>query len=143
PTVRAATAGDLAALVGSEPGAASPGAALARLIERRMADYQSNLLAARYLDQAERETYVRQNVRTLRAEYPAARRWRLLARYLYEIQYLRFSAVADPHAFFVHSTWCDADLFASGAISEPRFEALVAAVASLCDAYAVDESRFR
>ena len=55
---------------------------------------------------------------------------------------LRFSAVEDRRAFFLRSTWFDADFLASGVLDGARFDALAAAVASICDCYAVDESRF-
>jgi hypothetical protein len=139
PTRRVA-ADDLAALMAAE--AAPAGAALARVLLRRMPDFQANLLAARYLDEAERETYVRQNVRALRAEYPPPRLWRMLVRYLYEFQYLRFTAVADRRTFFVRSTWLDADFFDRGVLDEATFGRLADAVAALCDCYAIDESRF-
>lgn len=138
--LRAATAADLAAL---RRDATSAGAGLVAVLMRRMADFQSNLLAQRFLDETERETYVRHNIRALRGEYPPAERWRMLVRYLYELQYLRFSAVADRRRFLACSTWFDADFFASGALSHERFDQLAAAVAALCDGYAVDESRFR
>lgn len=73
-------------------------AALTRLLLTRMPDYQANLIARRFLSVAEHETYVRHNVRTLRAQYPPARLWRMLIRYLYEYQYLGFSAVGDPRS---------------------------------------------
>jgi len=140
PTVCSATADDLAALAsGAAP---SPGAALAAVLVRRMPDFQSNLLAVRYLDEAERETYVRQNVRALRAEYPPSHLWRLLMRYLFELQYLGFSAVRDRRTFFVHSTWFDADFLATGVLDAARLDALADAVAAICDCYAVDESKF-
>jgi hypothetical protein len=66
----------------------------------------------------------------------------MLARFLYELQYLRFSAVPDPRAFFTRSTWFDADFLASGVLDEARLDTLAAAVGALCDAYAVDETRF-
>lgn len=119
------------------------GAALVRLLRTRMPDFQCNLLAQRFLDTAERETYVRHNVRTLRGEFPPARRWQMLARYLYELQYLRFSAVADPRRFLLASTWADADLIGSGLVSRARFDELADAVAALCDGYAVDDGRVR
>lgn len=138
--IRRATAEDLGILLGGT--AATAGAALSRLLLLRMPDFQANLLAARYLDEAERETYVRQNVRTLRAEYPPARLWRMLVRYLYELQYLRFSAVGDRRTFFLRSTWFDADFIDSGVLDEATFDALAKAVAAICDCYAVDEARF-
>lgn len=152
--VRQQTQEDLAALAASPPLswpqsvpsprgplAASPGQRLARILALRLPDFQANLLAVRFLSLVERETYVRHNIRTLRGEYPPERRWRMLIRYLMEYQYLRFSGVADTRTFFVRSTWFDADFFATRALSEQRFDALVAAVARLCDAFAVDETR--
>lgn len=139
--IRRDTADDLAALVASER-AATPGGALAAVLLRRMADFQANLLAQRFLDRLEIETYVRHNLRTLRPEYPPPKRWRMLTRYLYEYQYLRFSQVADPRTFFLRSTWFDADFLATGVLDEARLDALLAAVGAICDCYAVDERRF-
>ena len=136
--VRAATAADLAGLAAG----GSPGAGLAAVVMSRIADFQSNLLAQRFVDESERETYVRQNVRTLRPEYPPGKRWRMLVRYLYELQYLRFSAVADPRTYLLRSTWADTDLLAGGLVDDARFDALAAALAAICDGYAVDEARF-
>jgi hypothetical protein len=138
--VRRLGADDLTALAASE--AAPPGAALARVLLRRMPDFQANLLAARYLAEAERETYVRQNVRALRDDYRPAQLWRLLVRALYEFQYLRVSAVADRRTVFLRSTWFDADFFDRGVLDAGRFDALAAAVAAICDCYAVDETKF-
>ncbi len=125
----------------------SPGAGLARVLVTRMPDYRANLVARRFMRDDERETYVRHNIRTLRPEYPAAALWRMLVRYLYEYQYLGSvlgsAAVADRRAFLVHSTWFDADFFATGALDEARFDALAAAVTRLCACYALDERRFR
>jgi hypothetical protein len=136
--VRAATAADLAALAAQ----GSAGVGLARVVLSRMPDFQCNLLAQRFVSEPERETYVRQNVRTLRPEYPAAKRWRMLVRYLYELQYLRFSAVAEPRTYLLRSTWADADLIDNGLVDDARFDALAAAVSAICDGYAVDERHF-
>lgn len=136
---RAATRDDLAEL---RRGAPSAGDGLAHLLLRRMPDYQANLVAVAFMDEAERETYVRQNVRTLRGTYPPAQLWRMLLRYLYEYQYLRFSAVASPASLFLRSTWCDADFIDSGILRLERFTALAVAVAEICDCYAVDRTRF-
>ena len=121
--------------------AASPGAALARLLVRRMADFQSNLLAQRFLDAAERETYVRQNVRSLRAEYPPARRWRMLVRYLYELPVPALQRRRRPaHASSCAAPGATPTCSPAALLDAPRFDALVAAVAAICDGYAVDES---
>ncbi|MFQ5668757.1 MAG: hypothetical protein ACE5I7_20345 [Candidatus Binatia bacterium] len=108
-----------------------------------MPDYQANLLGRRFLSLTEQETYVRHNIRTLREHYAEAQLWRMLIRYLAEYQYLAFSAVPDPRAFFLHSTWFEDDFFASGILDDAGFDALTAAVARLCATYAVDEKRFR
>ena len=118
------------------------GAALTAVLVRRMSDFQANLLAARYLDPTELETYVRHNVRTLRGVYGPARLWRMLIRYLYEFQYLRFSSVPDRRTFFVRSTWFDADFFDTCVLDAARFDSLTAAVGAICDCYTVDESKF-
>jgi hypothetical protein len=107
-----------------------------------MSDFQSNLLAARFLDAAEMETYVRHNVRTLRP-FDSGRLWHTLARYLYEYQYLRFSIVSDRRTYFQRSTWFDADYIATGIVNETRFADLAAAVERLCAAFAVDERQLR
>ncbi len=137
--IRRIAAADLEEIAGTYPASA----ALARLLLERVPDYQANLVAMRFLDESERETYVRHNVRTLRPFYSAPRVWRMLIRYLYEYQYLRFSAVTDPAAFFVRSTWFDEDFFATGILDARRFDALTEAVAALCACWAVDERRFR
>ncbi len=147
PALRRATAEDLAALAAAaaekRDRATSPGAALAEVLQTRLPDFQANLVARRFLNQAEQETYVRQNVRTLRSEYPRPQLWRMLVRYLYEYQYLRFSGVADPRGYFLGSTWFAEDFLATGVLDDERFDALVRTVALLCECYAVDESRFR
>ena len=141
--VRELTGADVAALAGRE----SAGRALTRILLSRMPDYRANLVARRFTSAAERETYVRQNVRTLRSEYAPSQLWRMLARYLYEYQYLGaalgFTSLPDPRTFFVASTWFDVDFLATGILDDARFDVLAAAVAALCASYAVDESRFR
>jgi hypothetical protein len=141
--VREQTAADVRALAEERP----LGAALVRILVSRLPDYRANLIARHLLAPAERETYVRQNVRTLRAEYAAAARWRLLVRYLFEYQYLQpalgMTAIEDPLAFFVTSTWFDQDFFATGILDERRFVELAATAARLCTSYAVDATRLR
>ena len=137
--IHARTAADLAALGTRE----SPGAALARILLTRMPDYQANLLACRFLDLSERETYIRHNIRTLRGQYAPAQLWRMLVRYLSEYQYLALSAVTDPAEFFLRSTWFDADFFATGVLDAVRFAALATTVQRICATHQVDETRFR
>jgi hypothetical protein len=142
-SVRHRTKGDLRALLEGAPKQTSPGTALAGVLLARLSDYRANLLAARFWSLEERETYVRQNIRTLRGEYSPAQIWRMLVRYLYEYQYLRFSAVEDRREFFLRSTWFDADFFEPALLSDERFDQLASAVADICDGYGVDENRFR
>ncbi len=138
---RAQTAPDLSALAAASP-QRSAGGALAAIFLQRIPDLQANLLAARFMDETERETYVRQNIRTLRGEYPPAQLWRMLVRYLYEYQYLQFSAMQNRRKFFLHSTWFDADFLDNGPLRPESLEELIAAATAIGDSYAVDESRF-
>jgi hypothetical protein len=141
--VRAETAADGAELSAERP----LGRALVGVIRSRLPDYRANLVAHRLLRAPECETYVRQNVRALRHEYPPGRRWRLLVRYLFEYQYLRpalgMSAVPDPAEFFVTSTWFDRDFFATGILDPARFAALADGVGRLCAGYAIDSAKLR
>ncbi|HZJ69852.1 MAG TPA: hypothetical protein VFF36_02905, partial [Planctomycetota bacterium] len=141
--VREETAADLRALEAERP----LGEALVRVLVTRLPDYRANLIARHLLTPAERETYVRHNVRTLRHEYAPGQRWRLLLRYLFEYQYLLpalgMSAVPDPREFFVTSTWFDQDFVAANILDPAGFAALATAVGRLCAAYAVDETRLR
>jgi len=124
-------------------GSGSAGERLAALFATRLPDYQANVLARRFWSDDERETYVRQNVRSLRGEYPAERLWALLVRYVYELQYLEFSQVADRRAYFVEMTGFERDFAAPRVVSDQAFESLCAAARAVCRSYAVDESRFR
>jgi hypothetical protein len=112
-----------------------------------MPDYRANQVARDFLTDAERETYVRHNIRSLRPEYPPPLLWRMLIRYLFEYQYLSaalgMTRVADPRAYFLHSTWFADDFLATGVLDEARFEELAAAVARLCACHAVDRTRLR
>jgi len=141
--VRRATAADLTALAAD----GCAGAALARLTLTRMPDYRANLVARELLTEAERETYVRHNIRSLRGEYPPPLLWRMLIRYLFEYQYLGpalgMTGVAHARDYFLSSTWFADDFLATGVLDDVRFEALAAAVGRLCACHAVDRSRLR
>jgi hypothetical protein len=121
----------------------SAGAALVRLLLARAADFQANLLAARLQRIDEREVYVRQNIRSLRADYGANQIWRMLGRYLYELQYLRFSAIEDKRTYFLRSTWFDCDFLDSGILSMESFERLDRAWCRLFDTFAIDHGKIR
>ncbi len=121
----------------------SAGAALLRMLLPRAADYQANLLAARLQTIDERETYVRQNVRTLRPDYRHQEIWRMFARYLYELQYLRFSEVPDKVGYLAKSTWFDADFLHSGVVTEDAVARVDRAFRRLFDTFQIDESKIR
>ena len=136
--LRATTARDLA-----DVGAGgAPADGLVRLFLGRVSDWQSNLLARRFLADVEMETYVRHNIRTLRPSYPPMQLLRMLVRYLFEYQYLVLTAVSNPATFLMRSTWFDADFVASGVLDAATFAELADAAADLCACWAVDESRF-
>jgi hypothetical protein len=138
PALRALTSADLAALAGD----GAPGDALTRLFLARISDWQANVLAQRFLDRTEIETYVRHNVRTLRFLYPPSQLLRMLVRYLFELQYLSFSLVTDARTYLARSTWFDVDFFGTGLLDAKAFDALAERAAAVCACYAVDESRF-
>ena len=117
-----------------------------RIALTRLPDYRANLVARRFLDDDERETYVRHNIRTLRPDYPPEQLWRMLVRYLYEYQYLGahlgLTRIPDARTFLWQSTWFADDFVASGVLDDARFDALADGVAALCRAHSVDETRF-
>ena len=140
--IRARTARDLSRL--TEGGSA--GRALTRIALTRLPDYRANLIARRFLDDDERETYVRHNVRTLRPDYPPEQLWRMLIRYLYEYQYLgahlALTCVADARTYLWQSTWFADDFVASAVLDGARFDVLAEAMCAICRAHSVDETRF-
>ena len=141
--IRAHTTTDLREL----SSAGSPGLGLVRVLLTRMPDYRANLLARRFMNEAERETYVRQNIRTLRPSYPRERSWRMLIRYLYEYQYLgshlALTAMTDPREYFMDGTGFGRDFFATRTLDEPAFERMADGVARICACWGVDERHFR
>lgn len=141
--IRRRAAADIAAGGAADGTAdAAVGAALAAIVAERMPDWRANLLAQRFLAPVEREAYVRQNIRTLDGVMPPHAIARRLARYLYEAQYLRFSRVGDRLAWLRLGTGFEQEFLASGLLTESTLADLDARVGALCDAWAVDESRF-
>jgi len=132
---------DLAEIAAGKP----DGEALADLLLTRLPDYRANLIAGPFMTEAERETYVRHNVRTLRYEYPPTRLWRMIVRYLYEYQYLLpqagLTTTKQAYAYFIAVTGFDVDVIETGALGEERFDAVTEALSSVCGAYAVDPVR--
>lgn len=119
------------------------GEALVRGVEGRMMDFQVNLLAQRYLEALERETYVRNNVRCLAHEYGAGGLFHLLVRYAYEAQYLRFSAAADALEYLCRSAWLEQQFLQPRVLTPDQLASVFALVGRLCDGYAVDPRSFR
>jgi len=138
---KAACADRLDEVIGGRDGAS--GTNLIQKILPRFDDFRANLLAQRFLNRVERETYARHNLRTLRGSYDAAGRWPMFVRYLYEVQYLRFTGVADRLAFLRHSTWFEQDFVVSGHVQLDALAELDASFGELAACWAVDESRFR
>jgi hypothetical protein len=119
-----------------------PGAVLADLFARRLPDFASNLLAARFWSQVEQEVYVAQNVRPLDGLFPPTATWKKFVRHLYEAQYLLFSDVPDPGERYVAMAGLGPDLERLS-IDPPRWTALLEAARSLCLAHEVDRGRIR
>ena len=119
----------------------SLGAGLLQIPLVRMADYQANLLARRYLSRAELETYIRNNVYCLRWTSPPAAFLQRLVRSVFEAQYLELSLVADRRRYLLSSTWFDQDYLHSGTISESQLEELLSLVQRLCAAQEVDDTK--
>lgn len=116
---------------------------LARFALGRVEDFQSNLLARRYLTDHEMETYVRNNLRAHSGEFRPEQGFHLLARYLYELQYLRFSSIAHPWRYLVSTTWLRQELIDTGFATEKAARKVAAALGAVLDLYRVDERRFR
>lgn len=139
--VRERTASDLAAL-GPAP---TPGHALARAALGRLPDLRANLVARAFMDDVERETYVRHNVRAL--HHPPAALWRALVRQLVEYQYLGPLlgglplAVRRTHLF--QATGFGRDFIDSGLLHVERFDALARLVEVLCTCWVVDDAHLR
>jgi hypothetical protein len=112
------------------------GEALSNILFSRLPDYHANLLARRFMSDAEAQTYARHNIRTLKREYPSTKLWSMLLRYLYEYQYLLpqlgLIRIDDPYRYFVQSTGFDSDVIAPGVVSEEAFLNASAALAKLC-----------
>ncbi len=123
------------------------GDALADLLLMRTPDYRANLIARAFMSEAERETYVRHNIRTLRGEYTTPQLWRAIVRYLYEYQYLlpglALTSIEDPFRFFAVSTGFGGEFIDEGVVSEERFLGITAALTALFSTYRVDVEKIR
>jgi len=139
--VRTRTAADVAAL-GPAP---SPGHALARAALTRLPDLRANLVARAFMDESERQTYARHNVRA--HEHPPAALWRALVRHLVEYQYLGLLlpdlTVAQRRTYLFEATSFGRDFMESGLLDVVRFDALARLVEILCTCWTIDARRFR
>ncbi len=139
PAVRAIAAREVGALVEKS---GSVGKALVRGLLVRIEDYQSNLLARRYLSRDEMDTYVRNNVSAHLDEYSPEAVFGQLTRHAYEIQYLRLSRVTEPLPWFYSCTWFEQRFIQSGILTRDRFEELVELIAKISDCFEIDETMF-
>lgn len=137
--VREAAAGEIDALRASH---GSAGAALLALLRARADDYCANLLVAALAPEPERLTYVRSNVRSLVGRSRSGVFSRL-ARYLHEMQYLRFADIEDPLGWLLDSTWARDEYLASGIVSEAQLARVARAAEALYDCFVLDPKRFR
>jgi hypothetical protein len=123
------------------------GEALADLLLTRLPDYRANLIARAFMSKAERETYVRHNIRSLRNEYKTPQLWRAVVRYLYEYQYLlpalSLTTIEDPLRFFTLSTGFAAEFIDEGVVTAARFDSITRALTRLLDVYRVDTEKIR
>jgi hypothetical protein len=105
----------------------------------RIEDYGANLIVCRLLPPEVFEAYARANVRSLAAEDIGL--LRKLARYAYEVQYLRLVGLEDPWGYLAASTYFKEEFVDAGVVSEEDAKALIAAVAKVCACHEVDEGR--
>jgi hypothetical protein len=105
----------------------------------RIEDYGANLIVRRLLPPEPFEAYARANVRSLAAEDIGL--LRKLARYAYEVQYLRLIGLEDPWGYLAASTYFREEYVDAGVVSEDDAKALIAAVEKVCACHEVDESR--
>jgi hypothetical protein len=114
--------------------------ALALAPLQRIGDYLANLIAAELLPVAAMEAYVRANVRSLLGQPGCA--VRRLARYIYEFQYLSFSAMAQPHDYFYASTWFREEYINTRICTPDQAQHLFALMARICACYRIDRAQF-
>lgn len=120
----------------------TPGHGLARVAFARLGDYQANLVARRFLEPEEMETYVRNNVTCLRLTMRARALFQRLVRYAYEFQYLSLlDGLDDPWGYFLRVTGFHHEFWESGVISEQRTRALFELVGLICSLHEFEPSR--
>lgn len=143
PGVQKRTKADLAGICAGRPA----GEALVEMLLARLPDHRANRIASAFMDESERGSYLRHNIRTLRYEFSPDKLWRMLARYLYEYQYLLpgagLACVEDPYSFMEKSTGLDFDLVATGVIDRDGFEAGADALGRVFACYEIDPEKIR
>jgi hypothetical protein len=110
--------------------------ALARKTLARVGDYLANLLGERLLPGEEMQAYVRTNVRNHFSE--ALGVVSELARYAYEVHYLRLAGL--PREYFFRTSRFREYFIASGIVSEADTQALFDASGAVLDCYAFDDT---
>lgn len=120
----------------------SVGRGLLNAMDKRVEDYMANLVARRLLSGDEMDTYVRNNVWSPVGCYLPKHSYMQILRDAYEFQYLGLSRITDPKRWFYSSTGFDVLFVKTGFITRVQFEAIADAVASMCSAYSIDESKF-
>lgn len=108
----------------------------------RIEDYMANLVASRFLNADEMDTYVRNNVHCHLQDYSSEGLYMQLIRQAYEFQYLHLSRIENPLQWFYGSTWFVEYFVDNDIISKALFEQLTEVVGAICNCYTVDESKF-
>ncbi len=120
----------------------SMGQGLLAAMLRRIEDYMANLVASRFLDADEMDTYVRNNVASRVGQYRPGEVYMQLIRMAYEYQYLGLSRITRARRWYYASTWIEPLFFDAGVVTREQFETIVETVAGICSCYAVDRSKF-
>ena len=120
----------------------SLGAGLLAAMLKRIEDYMANLVASRFLNPDEMDTYVRNNVASRTTEYTPDRVYLQLIRMVYEYQYLALSRIENPKKWFFESTWIKPIFIDRGILTRTQFEQIVDLVAEICGCFEIDETRF-
>ncbi len=119
----------------------SIGQAMVALQMRRIGDYQANVFAHAVLPTCEMEAYVRANVRPLAGR--SGTTLSKLARYVYEVQYLRFSRITDRDHYFFSSTWFGQNYVDAGIVSGDETLDLLRLADDICSGYVLDPGALR
>lgn len=113
--------------------------ALTRKTLARVGDYLANVMAARFIPGEEMQAYVRVNVRHHDDE--GLDLVSLLARYAYEIHYLKLAQL--ERSYFYESSRFNDDFIESGLIQRAAAERLFDAVGQVLACYEVDEAQLK